>query len=263
MNDIHEDAFADHTQQPPDDVLAGEYALGLHSGEQRVVLERRLDSDPAFADAVQRWHAQLAPLFDEIPAHPVPAHVWASLSQRIGFNATPLKSTAPVHARPSLWNSLRFWRGFAATATTAAAICLLAVLGLHRQSSPGETPTVASTRADKAMTATLANPDGHPGYVAMMDVSEHEITLMPLDRTATPGKVPELWLLSADGHAHSIGVFDDQRSKRMPIPASLTPMFDEDAALAVTMEPPGGAPGGVATGTVVARGGITRLAFAP
>ncbi|WP_201455018.1 anti-sigma factor, partial [Xanthomonas phaseoli] len=114
-----------------------------------------------------------------------------------------------------------------------------------------------------AMTSTLATEDGRPGYVALMDADKHTITVTPLDRTATADKVPELWLITPDGKAHSMGTFDDQRARRAQIPDQLMPMLSNEAILAVTLEPPGGAPGGVATGTVVAKGGISTLAMAP
>ncbi|MEE7547576.1 hypothetical protein HF319_11485, partial [Xanthomonas sp. Kuri4-1] len=114
-----------------------------------------------------------------------------------------------------------------------------------------------------AMTATLATADGRPGYVALMDADKRRITVTPLDRTPTAGKVPELWLVTPDGKAHSLGLFDEQRSRMARIPDALMPMLGEDALLAVTLEPPGGAPGGIATGAVVAKGGITSLTLAP
>lgn len=113
------------------------------------------------------------------------------------------------------------------------------------------------------MTSTLATADGRPGYVALMDADKRTITVTPLDRTATADKVPELWLITPDGKAHSMGTFDDQRARRTQIPDQLMPMLGNEAILAVTLEPPGGAPGGVATGTVVAKGGISTLAMAP
>ena len=47
------------------------------------------------------------------------------------------------------------------------------------------------------------------------------------------------------------------------IPDDYLALLSAEAILAITMEPPGGAPGGVATGSVVAKGGIQLLAMSP
>ncbi|MEA9587786.1 anti-sigma factor [Xanthomonas sp. WHRI 10064A] len=270
-------------QEPPRDVLAGEYVLGLLSAEERLAAEQRIATDGQFAQAVLQWQDLLAPLLEEISAVTPPDQVWAQVRQTLGFD-TPLRavtSAAPVATtdKPAapLWNNVRVWRWASAGGLATAAVCVLALLNLRTPPAPvppvGDTPVVqtpvtppAATTPPAtgiAMTSTLATEDGRPGYVALMDADKHTITVTPLDRTATADKVPELWLITPDGKAHSMGIFDDQRARRAQIPDQLMPMLSNEAILAVTLEPPGGAPGGVATGTVVAKGGISTLAMAP
>ncbi|CAD1789801.1 hypothetical protein XSP_001414 [Xanthomonas euroxanthea] len=268
-------------QEPPRDVLAGEYVLGLLSADERLAAEQRVATDGQFAQAVTQWQEHLAPLLDEIAAVTPPGQVWARIRQTLGFD-TPLHAVppAPSASAPTtaVWNSVRFWRWASAGGLATAAVCLLALLNLRTQPalvSPPQatgpvvqtpvTPPAATTAPATgiAMTSTLATEDGRPGYVALMDADKHTITVTPLDRTATADKVPELWLITPDGKAHSMGTFDDQRARRAQIPDQLMPMLSNEAILAVTLEPPGGAPGGVATGTVVAKGGISTLAMAP
>ncbi|MBB4593046.1 MULTISPECIES: anti-sigma factor [Xanthomonas] len=269
-------------QEPPRDVLAGEYVLGLLRAEERLAAEQRIATDGQFAQAVLQWQAHLAPLLEEIAAVTPPDQVWAQVRQSLGFDtplravpsATPAMTTAPV---APLWNNVRFWRWASAGGVATAAVCVLALLTLRTPQAPVPPPTsgpVVQTPVTPpavtpppatgiAMTSTLATEDGRPGYVALMDADKHTITVTPLDRTATADKVPELWLITPDGKAHSMGTFDDQRARRAQIPDQLMPMLSNEAILAVTLEPPGGAPGGVATGTVVAKGGISTLAMAP
>ncbi|WP_161963842.1 anti-sigma factor [Xanthomonas arboricola] len=270
-------------QEPPRDVLAGEYVLGLLSAEERLAAEQRIATDGQFAQAVLQWQDLLAPLLEEISAVTPPDQVWAQVRQTLGFD-TPLRavtSAAPAATtgKPAapLWNNVRLWRWASAGGLATAAVCVLALLNLRTPPAPvppvGDTPVVqtpvtppAATTPPAtgiAMTSTLATEDGRPGYVALMDADKHTITVTPLDRTATADKVPELWLITPDGKAHSMGIFDDQRARRAQIPDQLMPMLSNEAILAVTLEPPGGAPGGVATGTVVAKGGISTLAMAP
>ncbi|MBV6813573.1 anti-sigma factor domain-containing protein [Xanthomonas campestris pv. passiflorae] len=269
-------------QEPPRDVLAGEYVLGLLSAEERLAAEQRIATDGQFAQAVLQWQELLSPLLEEIVAQTPPDQVWVRVRQALGFD-TPLRavpSAAPVGtsvpAAP-LWNSVRFWRWASVGGLATAAVCVLALLNVRTPPAPVQPPPtgeVAQTPPPPpatnppaatgiAMTSTLATEDGRPGYVALMDADKHTITVTPLDRTATADKVPELWLITPDGKAHSMGTFDDQRARRAQIPDQLMPMLSNEAILAVTLEPPGGAPGGVATGTVVAKGGISTLAMAP
>ncbi|USJ01186.1 anti-sigma factor [Xanthomonas prunicola] len=270
-------------QEPPRDVLAGEYVLGLLSAEERLAAEQRVATDDQFAQAVLQWQELLAPLLEEIAAETPTDQVWARVRQTLGFDtplravpsAVPVSSNAP--AAP-LWNNVRFWRWASVGGLATAAVCVLALLNVRTPSAPVQPPPsgevvqtpVTQPQTTKppaatgiAMTSTLATEDGRPGYVALMDADKHTITVTPLDRTATVDKVPELWLITPDGKAHSMGTFDDQRARRAQIPDQLMPMLSNDALLAVTLEPPGGAPGGVATGTVVAKGGISTLAMAP
>ncbi|PPU16858.1 hypothetical protein XarbCFBP7610_20550 [Xanthomonas arboricola] len=272
-------------QEPPREVMAGEYVLGLLSADQRLAAEQRVATDGQFAQAVTQWQEHLAPLLDEIAAVTPPGQVWARIRQTLGFD-TPLHAVASAPSatppsgtpKPAVWNSVRFWRWASAAGLATAAVCVLALLNLRTppaavQPPPGtgtvvQTPVTppATTTAPAtgiAMTSTLATEDGRPGYVALMDADKHTITVTPLDRTATADKVPELWLITPDGKAHSMGTFDDQRARRAQIPDQLMPMLSNEAILAVTLEPPGGAPGGIATGTVVAKGGISTLAMAP
>ncbi|APO97026.1 anti-sigma factor [Xanthomonas vesicatoria] len=270
-------------QEPPRDVLAGEYVLGLLSAEERLAAEQRIATDAQFAQAVVQWQDLLAPLLEDIAAVTPPDQVWAQVRKTLGFD-TPLRAVTPAApaattSKPAapLWNNVRVWRWASAGGLATAAVCVLALLNLRTPPAPVPpigntqvvqnpvTPPAATTPPETgiAMTSTLATEDGRPGYVALMDADKHTITVTPLDRTATADKVPELWLITPDGKAHSMGTFDDQRARRAQIPDQLMPMLSNEAILAVTLEPPGGAPGGVATGTVVAKGGISTLAMAP
>ena len=272
-------------QEPPRDVLAGEYVLGLLSADERLAAEQRIATDSQFAQAVSQWQAHLAPLLEEIAAVRPPDQLWARVHQTLGLDmplrAAPLAAhatdaTTNAQAAP-LWNSVRFWRWVSTAGLATAAVCVLALSNVRMPPAPVQPPVagpvvqtpVAPPAATTppatgiAMTSTLATEDGRPGYVALMDADKHTIMVTPLNRTATADKVPELWLITPDGKAHSMGTFDDQRARRAQIPDQLMPMLSNEAILAVTLEPPGGAPGGVATGTVVAKGGISTLAMAP
>ncbi|WP_058361230.1 anti-sigma factor [Xanthomonas translucens] len=248
---------------PPRDVLAGEYVLGVLDARERRAAEQRIDSDAAFAAAVTQWQQHLMPLADEIAPVAVPERVWVRIRASLGLDAPAPRAAA---AAPGFWESIRTWRWLSAGGFATAAACMLTLM-VARPSLPPQTPTppVATAPADSgiAMTSTLMQDDGKPGYVVLMDADKQRITLTPLAGSRDAARVPELWLIPADGKARSMGVFDDAQARATRIPDALMPLLSDGALLAVTMEPPGGAPGGVATGPIVAKGGISTLRLAP
>ena len=68
------------------------------------------------------------------------------------------------------------------------------------------------------------------------------------------GRVPELWLIAPGEPAKSLGIVSNDRSHTVTVPAELREDLAAGAVLAITLEPPGGAPQGVATGPIVAKG---------
>ena len=266
-------------QDPPErDVLPGEYVLGvLHAAERRRV-ERLIDTDPAFAADVAAWENRLQPLADEIAPVMPPDYVWARISSMLGLGPAPRAAVAPEPRRDSLWRSLGLWRLLTAGGFATAAVCMFALLNAVRAPQPSDpaTPPVASVpdqtvpdqpaqpAAPVEMASTLTQDNGQPGYVATLDAARGRITVTPLQPAAQDdGRVPELWLIPPDGVARSLGVFDETAPQSADIPQEFLALLSAEAILAVTLEPRGGAPGGVATGPVVAKGGLQLLAMAP
>ena len=72
------------------------------------------------------------------------------------------------------------------------------------------------------------------------------------------GRDFELWLIQGDRAPISLGVMPHQGQAAMPIPEDLR-ILVANATLAITDEPAGGAPGGVATGPIVAQAEMRRI----
>ncbi|PPU93567.1 anti-sigma factor [Xanthomonas albilineans] len=251
---------------PPRDVLAGEYVLGVLDAHERRTAEQRIETDHVFATAVTQWQQHLMPLADEIAPVAVPERVWVRIRASLHLDAPASRTRA---AAPSMWDNVRTWRWLSAGGFATAAACLFALilarapLPPQRQTAQAAPTTPQRSASGIAMTSTLMQDNGKPGYVVLMDADKQRITLTPLAGGHDGGRVPELWLIPADGKARSMGVFDDVQARVARIPEKLMPLLRDGALLAVTMEPPGGAPGGVATGPVVAKGGISTLHLAP
>lgn len=255
---------SDETGEGPTgaDLLAGEYVLGVLDPETRAQVRERIAIDPGFARLVADWERRLAPLLEDIGGVPVPAHLWPQLRQRLGWaavEATPAPARGP-------WQNPRLWQ-----ATTALAACaaLVAVL-VGRQPdvpAPLPAPPVVSTPAvpaeDPAATrpvTPLLRDDGSPGWLASVDRSHGTVLMVPVPAPADAGgRVPELWLISPAGQVRSLGVVSHERAHTVAVPDTLRADLVAGAALAITLEPEGGAPTGVATGPIVAKGDIGAI----
>lgn len=263
-------------QDPPaQETLAGEYVLGVLDAGQRSEVEQRIANEPAFADEVNRWENRLAALAIEIAPVPVPDYVWARISSALGFQPAPRRTLAPQPS--SAWENTGLWRWLSLGGFAVAAVCAIALLNAVRAPlvnapvspdvvttpAPIPAPTPTTPAAPVEMASTLTRDDGKPGYVATMDAVSRRITVTSLQPAASGDKVPELWLIPPDGVARSLGVFADSATHTATIPEDYVDLLSTQAILAITLEPPGGAPGGVATGAVVAKGGIQLLAMAP
>ena len=66
-----------------DEVIAGEYVLGVLSAEDRRKVETRLASDRQFAAMVNRWEENLSTFNDDYETIAAPQRVYAAVEQRI------------------------------------------------------------------------------------------------------------------------------------------------------------------------------------
>ena len=254
-------------QDPPGHgPLAGEYVLGVLDQAQRAQVQARIAHDPAFAAEVAQWEAHLAPLLEQLEPVAVPDYVWARLRAALALPEAASRPAAPApKAAPSgFWNNLGLWRSVGIGSLATAVVAVLALVSTLRSVPPApQPPSVAQQPAASSgmpqMVSTLAQDDGSTGYVATMDARNGRMTIMPMQPMHQDGRVPELWIIPKGGKPISMGVMDPEHPVEHVLPEPMRKLLRADALLAVTMEPPGGAPGGVATGPVVAKGAITAL----
>ena len=215
--------------------LAAEYVLGVLDGDARREAERRIATDPAFAREVAFWEERLGGLASEVAPVAPPEGVW----QRVDAAITPRKRT-------NLWNSLWFWR-WSAAASAALAAASLAVVYVAVV-SPARAPLVATLQAE-----------GRPSFVAAIEPGHNTITIVPAALTAVEQRTLELWLIAPGEQPRSLGLIEAGKPVRINVTAELAGRVRADAALAVSIEPPGGSPTGLPTGPVIASGKLTNL----
>lgn len=226
----------DHSGLPEDEMLAAELALGVLSGAERAAAVARAAREPAFARLVEAWEMRLAPWAGEIDEVTPPPQVWNAIAA-----ALPAQPQ-----RPSLWQSLWFWRGLTFATGTLAAACLGALIYLGTLSS--QPPLVASI-----------DGGGRHHFVATLDTRRATIAVSPAAFAADAARVPELWLIPADGKPRSVGLLRADQTVTLTLPADLAVLAKSNATLAVSLEPPGGSPTGQPTGPVIGSGKLTNL----
>ena len=221
-----------------DFTLAGEYVLGLLDTDQEAVVAGRIATDSDFAAEVEAWRLRLNPMLG--PEHLAPAHIWPKIEK-----ALPAATLQDVGTA-----KLTFWRALTAISVTAAIF-----LGVLLLQQPAPTAPVANPTP---MIAALGSEDGRSAMTASYDSTQGTMLLMPV--TLETGELyPELWIIPADGKARSLGVINGDRPTAMDVSPDMRQYMNEGTLLAITPEPAEGAPGGVATGPVLASGKMIIL----
>lgn len=216
------------------DRLAAEYVLGTLRGGARRRFETLMGAHPMLREAVARWQDRLQPLSEVVPPVAPSERVWRAIEARLDGTA------AAAPARRSPWGALAFWRGWSVLATAAAVV--MAVLLV--QPTPMPPPVVV----------VLAAPEGANTFVASLSADGHSLVVRPLAAVEVgAGRALELWAVPGQGAPRSLGLIQSDRPtvlrRRLELPAT--------AALAVSLEPPGGSPTGAPTGPILYTGRVS------
>ncbi len=223
-----------------DEVLAGEYVLGVLPIEKRHEVERRLQDDKAFAQLVQRWEMEFSDFNADYEEQMPGATVLARIEER-------LFGRRDIHANGSLWSSASFWRWISvATSATAVAAVVYAAFPDRWQ---GTTPLVAE----------LATTDSQVNLLASYDAESGRMRIVPVATGKIDEKSLELWLVMDGGKTRSLGVFQPGANGDLIIPADMRGNIGEGTTFAISVEPFGGSPTGQATGPVIAVGTARHL----
>lgn len=239
-----------------EDLRYAEYVVGVLDADARRTVEREIASDPAAAAEVARWQRYLLPLIEDIPATQAPVYVWARIQAQLGLAQTIQSGRRLEPERRSWWNSLPLWRGFAAVASAVAVAFIIAFLVVPRtQVTPTTAPSIAY------MASTITQTDGQVGWTATMDVQHARMVVVPAKPQAMPaGRAPELWLIPQGQKPIAVGMIASATPTTIQLDKTLVARLGPTAALAVSVEPPGGSPTGQPTGPVIAKGAIGAAA---
>ncbi|MGH8191166.1 MAG: anti-sigma factor [Rhodanobacteraceae bacterium] len=241
--------------EPEQDLRYAEYVLGVLDADARAAVEQEIETSSQAAAEVARWQEYLLPLAEDIAPAAPPDSVWARIVSELGFGK-PSLGEPPATARASWWNRLELWRGFAFGAAAVAVAFIIAFLVVPRSSiAPAPTPSVTY------MASTITQNNGQVGWTATMDVRHARMVVVPARPQSLPGgRAPELWLIPAGQKPIPVGMIATHAPTIIVLDAALVARLAPTAALAVSVEPPGGSPTGQPTGPVIAKGSIGAAA---
>ncbi|HEV7253170.1 MAG TPA: anti-sigma factor [Mesorhizobium sp.] len=232
-----------------DDALAAEYVLGLLPAEERAAAAARIETDRGFAALVDAWDMRLAPLAAAYPEVDPPPAVRAALERALfGEGAGAPAVGGRESARPGLWGSLAFWRGLSAAALAA----LLIAVAVPLLSPP-------HALQDHEMVASLAPQGSDVHYVAVLDMSQGEVSLAHMSGEREAGSDFELWMIEGDSGPVSMGVIPVGETIQIRLTPEQRARLAAGAVLAISLEPQGGSPTGQPTGPVVATGDLRQI----
>jgi anti-sigma-K factor RskA len=216
-------------------LTAAEYVLGVLGPEQRRAAERRLGRDVAY------WERRLGGLADAVPEVTPPGDGWARIEAALA------RATGSAELRGSAWQSLAFWRSLALGTSALAAACLAALI--YVGTAPAPAPLLARLDAES----------GQAGFVAAVSQGGATLTIVPASLLAAEQQAMELWLIPPGEKPHSLGLIDPDKPVTIKVPQDLLSRVNDEAVLAVSLEPPGGSPTGQPTGPVIANGKLAAL----
>ena len=219
------------SELPSDDLLAGEFVLGVLDAEQRRALQARIASDREFALKVADWESRLAPWLESIEPLEAPPRVWERVRADLGWRET----------RVSFWGSLRLWRA----ATVVSLLIAVVAIGI-----------VWTGRQPAAESVTqLSHDDGTPGWLASVDTAKGTVLVVPVPTAPdAQGRVPELWLIPAGKAPRSLGRVWIDKTDTVSVPADVRAALVAGSVLAVSLESASGIPHAAPTGPIVAKG---------
>lgn len=225
-------------EKDDDQVLAGEFALGLMSAAEAKAFEARLASEPALRAAYLQWSEDFARLAEDIPEEAPPARVKTALDKHLFEQGAPARGG---------WLQRFGLAGLAAAAVLAGVVLLMDFGG---GVMPPENPVY---HAD-----LRASAEGEIILAAGYDATTQEMYVERRGMADRPGRDIEMWLIAGANPPVSLGVLPESERLRLPLtPAQIAAL--EGGILAISDEPEGGSPTGAPTGDILGTGALENV----
>jgi anti-sigma-K factor RskA len=217
------------------EALAREYVLGLLPARSRARFARVLSFSLVARRAVTAWERRFAPLAAAVRPVEPPESAWTGIETALGLRAAPRVRAAGI------WPAL------------AAALAIVAVLfaGLYFSQQPSvERPAYVSVVTDAAT---------GPVWLLQAFTEARALRVSTVNpRPAPAGSSYELWMLPDGGNPVSLGLLPEIGAAQLGLNAAQLGVLTRTMTLAVSVEPAGGSPTGLPTGTVILTAPLIR-----
>jgi anti-sigma-K factor RskA len=267
--------------------LAAEYALGTLDADERAQVETMMSIDKDFTAMVGAWEYRLGVLNQMVGTVEPPPELWDRIRTAVGHSEPQAPLVLPQPPPPvtpgvnepdvaadnanviRLSAKARRWRNVA-TFTTAIAAALVAMIAVGAYQPdllpdavrPKPRTQVVEVKAPPAQAppsaqyvAVLQKEGGAPAFILTVDGATRNFTVRKVGASAESGKSYELWIVSDKlQRPRSLGVIGGNDFTARPVLSAYDPEVVNQATYAVTVEPEGGSPTGVATGPIVFTG---------
>lgn len=248
---------SDSHPEKDDDVLAAEYALHLLAPAERAAFDDRLAIEGKLRARLVFWSDHLSGIADQTAPVAPPGYLRAALASKV-------RDEAASASQPKAWSRFSFgWYLAGAGLALAMGLALVTILPEIRlpESVPGGKTAESPDPAPFApgFFAELAAPEGALLIAVTYSDDSGEMHLQRSVGQAPTGRVLELWLIADGGPGPvSLGVLPDTAEAVLTVPEALRPDMP-GATLAITEEPPGGAPGPGPSGAVLAAAALSVI----
>ena len=267
--------------------LAAEYSLGTLDATEREQVETMMSVDEDFRAMVEAWEYKLGVLNQMVGSVEPPAEVWDKIKTAVGLSKSEAPVVLPDAPSPPVVSAVaagapatetasnvvtlprhaRRWRNLAAVSSAIAA-ALIAIVGLQIY-QPDTLPNglrpkprtqvvqipASPAPAPAQYVAVLQKDGGSPAFILSVDGATKNFTVRKVGAGSEAGKSYELWLVSDKlQRPRSLGVIGNGDFTARPALASYDTDTVNQATFAVTVEPEGGSPTGIATGPIVFTG---------
>ena len=230
-----------YENEPLQDRLAAEFALGHLRGAARSRLVTLMRYHPGLRDKVAQWEERLFPLVMRAPAVKAPPRVWRAIHARISPHAAS-------RLNRSGWFRRLATGGFAAVAL--AALVYIAVV-------PPREPAFT-------MVAVLNDARAQPGILVSWTPRQAAKRQLGVRILAHPSMPPDTswqaWLVSGPGSTPiSLGFVTSEETQVLVIPSAAANALQEAVLIGVSVEAKGGSVSGRPSGPFVFEGPVLRV----
>lgn len=250
------------------DRLAAAYALGTLRGGARRRFEAQARQSPTVRAAALLWQERLTGLTELQPSEAPDPNVW----KRIQNQLEPPPAPARVAPARTGWG----WKAGALAGAVATVASVAVGLNLYRDQladrsalaqarqqglvlAQRNTQLMAQLQAQPEIryVAVLADQSANPSVLATFDPKHNRLTIKHVHGLQLAADQSlQLWALGGSGTPRSLGLLGEAQVERL---LAVEPQLRDTQALAVSLEPKGGAPGESGpTGPVLFKGAVLQ-----